>query len=182
MPVIVAAAVSVPAVFLTTLDGAAGWLGRVLNWLSLAVLVGEAVLLFVLSGNRLEWLRTHWWLMFVVALTVPAVVFAVGPAQLLRLVQLVGTVRVLRAGRILKAGRVLRRHFELDRRWSRALLALVSVATAGFVALVLVDPTSSTRQLLRLAGERWAIAIAVLAGLLLFGATVVALRLRRGDK
>lgn len=180
VPVIVAAVVSVPAVFLTTLDGAAGLLGRALNCLSLAVLFGEAVLLFLLSGNRLDWLWTHKWLVFVVALTLPAVVFAVGPAQLLRLVRLVGTLRVLRAGRILKAGRVLRRRLEPNRRWSRALLALVSVATAGFVALVLVDPTSSTRQLIRLAGQRWEIATAALAALLLFGATIVVLLLRRG--
>jgi hypothetical protein len=181
VPVIVAAVVSVPAVFLTTLDGAAGLLGRVLNWFSLAVLIGEAVLLFLLSRNRVEWLRTHKWLVFVVALTVPAVVFAVGPAQLLRLVRLVGTLRVLRAGRILKAGRVLQRRLEPNRRWSQALLALVSVTAATFVTLVLVDPTSSTRQLIRLAGERWTTALAVLAALLLFGATIVVLRRRRGD-
>lgn len=178
VPVIVAAVVSVPAVFLTTMDGAAGLAGRLLNWLSLAVLIGEAVLLFLLSGSRLEWLRTHKWLVFVVALTVPAVVFAVGPAQLLRLVRLAGTLRVLRAGRILKAGRVLRRRLEPDRRWSRALLALASVTAAGFVAVVLVDPTSSTRQLIRLAGQRWEIAVAVVAAVLLFGATVVVLRRR----
>lgn len=181
LPVIIAAVVSVPAVFLTTLDGAAGVLGRVLNWLSLAVLVGEAVLLFLLSGQRLEWLRTHRWLVFVVALTVPAVVFAVGPAQLLRLVRLVGTLRVLRAGRILKAGRVLRRRLDPGQWWGRALLGLASVVAAAFVALVLVDPTSSTRQLLRLASERWAWALAVLAGLLLLGATFLVLWRRRDD-
>lgn len=179
VPVIVAALVSVPAVFLTTLDGAAGLVGRLLNWLSLAVLIGEAALLFLLSGSRLEWLRTHKWLVFVVTLTVPAVVFAVGPAQLLRLVRLAGTLRVLRAGRILKAGRVLRRRLEPDRRWSRALLALASVTAAGFVTLVLVDPTSSTRQLIRLAGQRWEVAVAVVAAVLLFGSTLVVLWRRR---
>lgn len=181
MPVIVAAVVSVPAVFLTTLDGAAGLLGRVLNWFSLAVLIGEAVLLFLLSRDRLEWLRTHKWLVFVVALTVPAVVFAVGPAQLLRLVRLVGTLRVLRAGRIIKAGRVLRRHLEPNRRWSQALLALISVTAASFVTLVLVDPTSNTRQLIRLAGEGPSTPLAVSAALLLFGATIIVLWRRRGD-
>ncbi len=181
VPVIAAAVVSVPAVFLTTLDGPAAVTGRVLNWLSLVVLVGEAVLLFLLSGDRLEWLRTHKWLVFVVAVTVPAVVFVVGPAQLLRLIRLVGTLRVLRAGRILKAGRVLRRHLEPERRWSRALLALVSVLAAAFVTLVLADPTSSSRELIRLAGQRWGIALVVLAAVLLFGATVVVLRRRRDD-
>jgi hypothetical protein len=55
LPVIIAAVVAVPAVFLTAAsDVRYAMLGTALNWASLAVLTGEAVVLFILTGPSLR--------------------------------------------------------------------------------------------------------------------------------
>lgn len=103
IPVLVAALVSVPAVFLTTTGGTTAVIGRVLNWLSLVVLLGESAVLLWLSRDVLAWLRNYRWQLIVTAVAVPAVVFVLGPVQILRLLLAVGALRILRAGRILRA-------------------------------------------------------------------------------
>lgn len=184
VPVLLAAAVSVPAVFLTMVDDpAVATAGTALNWASLAVLSAEAVVLFLLSGDRLNWLRRHWWTVVVTALAVPAVIFAVGPAQVLRLIHFLGALRILRANRILKAGLVLTRRLRLAGPWRRLTVFGASLAAAGFVAVVLADPTSTTRTLL-MGSRSWpGIVLVVLAGAVLATATflVTRARLRRPD-
>ncbi|MPZ27932.1 MAG: hypothetical protein GEV12_16345 [Micromonosporaceae bacterium] len=184
LPVIIAATVSVPAVFLSVMtEGTAAVVGTALNWASLAVLTVESGLLFLLAGHRIAWLWRHRWTLTILALAIPAVAFVVAPAQSLRLVvqlvRLVGALRVLRAGRILKAGRVLARRIGGDGPKRRLPLLVGSVVAAGFVALVLSDPTSSTRRVLDQLESRSSLGLALAAGAILAGATFVVVRYRR---
>jgi hypothetical protein len=184
VPVIAAAAVSVPAVFLSVLtDGTSATIGTALNWASLAVLTAESVVLFILTGHRLAWLWRHKWTLAVLAVAIPAVILVVAPAQSLRvvvrLVQFFGAIRVLRAGRIVKAGRVLARRIGWDGPWRYLPILAGSVLAAGFVAVVLSDPTSTTRRLLADLPGGLELALVVLAAAILAGATFVVVRYRR---
>lgn len=140
-PALIAALVSVPATFLTLAEGGLAVTGEVINVLSAIVLVAEGVVLFAVSRDRRRWLRRNWWLVATIAIVVPATIWAVGPAQLLRLVRSVGALRVLRVRRIIKAGRLASDRLGLDDRWRRLTVALLSVAAAAFVAVVLIDPS-----------------------------------------
>ncbi|MEX2290126.1 MAG: hypothetical protein WD794_07365 [Mycobacteriales bacterium] len=183
-PVLIAALASVPAVFLTLLDGTAATAGNVVNAVSGAVLVAETVVLAVLSRDKRAWVRDHRWLLAFTIVLIPAVVLAVGPVQLLRLVRVVGALRFLRARRIFRAAAELRDRAGLTGWTSKVLSLLVALLVAVFVAVVLADPTSRSRQLVEQALERaggtgLSVAAVVLAGLLLGGASWVVLRSRR---
>lgn len=180
IPVILAAAVSVPAVFLAIFgDGHAASLGTMLNWASLVVLTAETVVLFLLAGDRLTWLRRHWWIVIVTVVAVPAVILALGPVQVLRLVQFFGALRVLRAGRIVKAGRVIARRSGWTGLWRYAPILVGSLLAAVFVAIVLADRNSTTRQLLETyVGSGPMIGLVVLGGAILAVGTFIVLRNR----
>lgn len=148
VPVLVAALVSVPAVFLTTAGGTIAAVGSALNWASASVLIGESLVLLALSHERYRWIRTHQWKLLVAASVLPAVIFVVGPVQVLRLVLFVTALRVLRVRRILRAGNLLRRRIGLgDQRRDRLLLAGVAMVAVAFVVVVLVDPNSVSHRL-----------------------------------
>jgi hypothetical protein len=186
VPVLVAALASVPAVFLTLLDGGLETVGNVVNWASGAVLVAETVVLFAVSDRKGSWLREHVWLVLLTVAVVVAVVLAIGPVQLLRLLRVFGALRIVRAGRIVKAARILRRRAGLTGWWTRVAAVGAGVLVAAFVAVVLADPTSRTRQLL----EQWVgdvdglvlVVLALLAGALLAGATYVVMRQRQAER
>lgn len=184
LPVLFCAVVSVPAVFLG-MWGEGRWaeFGNRLNWLAGLVLWAEWILLIALAENRLGWLRTHRWSTFVAAVTLPAVVFALGPVQVLRLVRTAGTLRLLRVTRIIEAGGVLRRRMGLTGTRGTVVAAATTALSAVFVAAVLADPTSTSRRyaesLLSDAGP-WPVALAVVV---LAGATaLVVVRRRRGTR
>lgn len=184
IPVVVAAAVSVPAIFLTVLtDGTSAAVGNALNWASLTVLTAESMVLFILTGHRLAWLWRHRWTLAILAIAIPAVIFVIAPAQamrlVIRLIQVVGAVRVLRAGRIIKAGRVLARRIGWTGPWRYLPILAGSVVAAAFVALILRDPTSTTRRLITDLGGWLGTGLVVLAGAILAGATFVVVRYRR---
>lgn len=181
IPVVLAALASIPAVFLTMLDGSAAQVGNALNWMSLAVLTGESVVLFLLAGDRVRWLRRHRAVVAIAVVTIPAVVFAVGPVQVLRLVRFVGALRVIRVHRILKAGRILRRRAHIEQVWLNRAATGATVLAALFVAVVLADPTSESRRLVEGAAGRFGTTRVLLAGVILGAATFVALRYRRRD-
>lgn len=184
LPVLAAALVSVPAVFLTLLDEEPyATVGYVVNALSGAVLVGESVILLLVSREPLKWLRGHLWLVGLSVATVLAVVLALGPVQLLRLVRLFGAVRIFRAGRIVSAARELQERLGLTGRWTTVFTVLAGLVVGVFVAVVLSDPTSRSRQLLEsVVGDGVpGTVLVVLAGLLLGGATFVVVRRQRGD-
>lgn len=180
LPVVLAAAVSVPAVFLTVFGHERVALaGTLLNWASLAVFTAEAAVLFVLTGNRLDWVRQHRWTLAITAVAVPAVALTVAPVQVLRLIQFIGAVRVLRAGRIIKAGRVLARRSGWTGRWRYLPILVGSVLAAVLVAAVLADPSSTTRQLLTEYMGDWPwVVLVLLAGAVLASATFIVLRNR----
>ncbi|MGW9308320.1 hypothetical protein ACWGPQ_09940 [Saccharomonospora azurea] len=148
VPVLAASVVSVPAVFLATTPGTLGVVGTVLNWLSLAVLVGESLALLWASGNLRTYVQRYRPQLIVVGITVPAVVFVVGPVQVLRLLLAAGTFRILRVRRILRAGRIVVHRTGLDGRLGRWVLAAATVLALSFSAVVLADPESRSRRLL----------------------------------
>jgi hypothetical protein len=180
-PALVAALASVPAVFLTLAEGAVGTTGRVLDLASASVLVAEAVIPLLVAHDRRAWIRRHRWLLAMVAVVLPAVILAVGPAQLLRLVRTVGAIRLLRVRRIVQAGRVASERLGLTARWRRVTVGLVSVLAAAFVAVILADPTSTSggfaRRVLDAVGPVGVIA----AGAVLAGATYLVVRDSRDD-
>ncbi|MCC5947755.1 MAG: hypothetical protein JJT89_04790 [Nitriliruptoraceae bacterium] len=185
IPVLIAALASIPAIFLTLLDQPWETIGSGINSLSGAVLVLETVVLLALAEDRRAWIRRNRWLVALTVIIVPAVIFAIGPVQLLRLVRVVGAIRIVRVGRILKAGRILRGRFGINRWWERAIGAGVTLLCAAFVAVILADPTSSTRQqlvdpVLAATGlPMWV--LVVTAGALLATATFVVARARRDE-
>lgn len=183
IPVLVAALAAVPAVFLTLFDEPYQSIGEGLNLLSGAVLIAETVVLFLVSEDRLAWLKRNWWLVALAVIIIPALIFAIAGLQLLRVmtvvrfllsgVRFVGAFRIIRVGRILKAGRIVRERYGLDQRWQRTITLLVTVLAAIFVAVVLADPSSRSREWLGTAVEWLGPAGVVIAGLILAAATYV---------
>lgn len=182
IPVLVAALASVPAVFLTLLDPPYETVGTVINWVAGGVLIAETVVLFAVSGDKVGWVKRHRWLVALTIAVIIAVVFAIGPVQLLRLLRVVGALRIIRAGRIIKAGRLLQERMGLTGKWSRVPAIFASVLVAAFVAVVLSDPTSQTRTIIEnLIGQTGGTVLAVVAGFILAAATFIVMRQRRSD-
>lgn len=187
IPVIIAAGVTVPAVFLSVVtEGTAARIGIALNWASLMVLTAESVLLFLLTGHRLAWIWRHKWTLGILAVAIPAMIFLAAPAQairfVLRAIHFFGALRILRAGRIIKAGRVVARRIGWDGKWRYVPIFIGSVIAAIFVALVLSDPSSSSRDLLNQVGAWPRALLVLLAGAILAVATFVVVRNRRREQ
>ena len=147
VPVLVAALASIPAMFLTVAEGALGTAGHVIDIVSGLVLVAETVILFVVAESKRAWIRGHLGLIALTVVVVLAVVFALGPAQVLRLVRTVGALRILRAGRIVKAARGLSDRLGFTGRLAHVAAAGAGLLVAVFVGVVLADPTSRSRDL-----------------------------------
>ncbi len=169
LPVMVCAAVSVPAIFLDLWgEGIWGRIGRQVNWAAGLALWAEWILLIVLAKDKRAWLRTHRWTTFIAVLTVPALLFTLGPAQVLRLVRAAGTLRLARVTRIIEAGGVLRRRLGLRGKAGVTALVVTMVLSAAFVVTVLADPESASRRFLAdlpgsLPSERIAAALLLVA-------------------
>lgn len=181
LPVLIAALASVPAVFLTLFDGRLAQTGGILNGVSGAVLIAEAVVLFAVAPNKRTWLSENRWLVVLAVAVLIAVVFAIGPVQLLRLLRVVGALRIIRVKRIFKAGAIVQERYAADQRWQRVTTSLVTILCAAFVALVLADPTSQSRLWAETAYGWLGPVGAVLAGIVLAGATFIVARRRRSD-
>ena len=181
VPVLIAALAAVPAVFLTLLEEPWSTVGDGLNALSGSVLVAETVVLLAVAEDKRAWLRRNKWLVALAAVIVPAVIFAIGPVQLLRLVRVVGALRIVRIKRIIKAGRVLRERAGLTAGWQRVIAVVVTLLSAGFVAVVLADPSSPSREWLLGAVDLVGWPGVVLAGIILAVATYV-VRTARDDE
>lgn len=148
VPVLVAALAAIPAMFLTLAEGTLATAGHVVDVLSGVVLVAETVILLVVAENKRAWIRGHLGLIALTVAVVVAVVFALGPAQVLRLVRTVGALRVLRAGRIVKAARSVSDRMGFTGHLSHVVAAGAGLLVAVFVGVVLADPTSRSRDLL----------------------------------
>lgn len=170
-PVLLAALLSVPAVFLTLLDEPWEMIGHIGLYLATAVLVFETALFFLISPKKVAWVRRNWWLIGLTVATILAVVFSIGPMQLFRTVRSVGALRVLRAKQVAKAGESLAKSSQSRwRRWLGQILATLVVGT--FVVLALVVPESEARSSLEnYVGEDGVPFAAAAAGLI----TVVAM-------
>jgi hypothetical protein len=183
MPVIVAAAVCVPATFLSAVDGWAGQVGKILNWGSTIVLTGEPILLFLVTGRRLVWLRAHLWPILIGMLAVLALLFAVLPFQvlrLLRLVHLMTAARILRVNRILGAAETLRRFLHVDIFWRRVSAAGGPLMAFGFAGIVLADADSEGRKLMSAISDRFGpIPVVLVIALAVVVLAVVGRRLQR---
>lgn len=155
VPVLIAAAASVPAVFLSPLDGPLGAVGTLVNWMSMLVLTGESALLLFRSPDRLGWLRRNWWVALVAVATVPAVFFAVGPVQVLRLVRVVAALQVLKVRRLVKSARIIFRRGVRFARLRALLSAVTGLLALVLVGLVMLDPESTVRQVFGAALRTW---------------------------
>lgn len=181
-PVLIAAIVSVPAVFLTLLDEPFEMIGHVGLWVSGAVMVLETLILFLTSPRKVDWLRRNWWLVGLTILVIVSVIFSVGPMQILRLLRSVGALRVLRVKQVAKAGHSLQ-SVGSSRVWQRLGTVLATVVVSAFVVVALVDPESPARSFLDdLVGDEWAIVTAVGAGLALLVATYLLVRPGRSEE
>lgn len=181
-PAFVAALAAIPATFLTLAEGTLGATGQVVNGLSAAVLVAEGAVLFLASRDRRAWVRRNWWMLATIAIIVPATIFAVGPAQLLRLVRSLGALRVLRVRRIIKAGSVASDRLGLSSTWRRVIVGIVSVASAIFVAVVLTDPSGSQIEWINDVTDAVGTVGVVVAGALLGLATFLVVRDRADNE
>ncbi|MGH8878700.1 MAG: metal-sensitive transcriptional repressor family protein [Stackebrandtia sp.] len=183
VPVLVAAVVSVPAVFLAAW-GSGGWAitGIVIDALAGALLWFEWIILLLLAENKREWLKRHRWTLLIVVLTIPAVVFALGPFQLLRIVYSIATLRVLRVRRIISAGRVVQRRLELSG-LTKVILAIgVSALCLVFSAVLLFDPNSDTWVVAELVVRHLDIGPTAILGVALLLIAFLLWRNRRRDK
>jgi hypothetical protein len=166
VPVLVAALTSVPAVFLTMTSGVWAIIGSVLNTASGITLIGESVLLLLVSGERLKWIREHRGELILAAATVPTVVLFVGPVQVFRLIIFLSAVRLLRVRRILSAADVISRRARLPRRHRTLVLLAVTTIAAVFVAVVLLDPNSLSHRIADWVAHHVGVAPAVVTVLL----------------
>lgn len=176
-----AALAAVPAVFLTLAEGTLGTTGRVIDIASAAVLVAEGLVPLALSRHPLTWAKRHKWVLLTIAVIVPVVAVAAGPAQLLRLGRSVGALRVLRVRRFVRAGRVATGRLGVTKPWRRIVVGAISLAAGGFVALALVDPTSPSGDISRGVIDAVGPVGIVGAGLLLAGATYYLVRASSRD-
>ncbi len=174
VPVLVAALVSVPAVFLTMTSGPAAVVGTVLNIASGVVLVGESVVLLLVSRERMAWIREHRSELALAVATVPAVVLLVGPVQIFRLLIFVSAVRMLRVRRIIGAADVIRRRANLPNRHRRLVPWAVTGVAVVFVAVVLADPKSISHHAVEWIVEHVGLVPAIVAGLLVVGTVLLA--------
>lgn len=165
-PVFSAAIVSVPAVFLTLLDEPYAMVGHIGLWLVTAVLVLETVVLFLVSPEKIAWIRRNWWLIGLTGGGILAVVFSIGPLQLFRVLRSVGALRVVRAKQVARAGESLGK--KGSARWAQVLgKVLATVVVASFVVIAMIDPESEARGTIEdLVGEDGAIAAAMAAGVI----------------
>ncbi|MGY2081981.1 hypothetical protein [Modestobacter sp. SYSU DS0657] len=180
LPVLVAALASIPAMFLTFAGGTLGTAGRTIDAVSGLVLVAETVVLLAVAEDKRAWLRAHRGMVLLTVGVVVAIVLAVGPVQVLRLIRTVGALRVLRAGRIVRAARVLAARIGLAGRGAHLFAGIAGTLVAVFVGVVLADPTSRSRSLLTAVvgpiGTPAVVVLSVLAGALLGGATYLLAR------
>lgn len=166
VPVLVAALMSVPAVFLTMTSGIWAIVGSVLNTASGVTLIGESLLLLLVSGERLRWIREHRAELLLAVATLPTVVLFVGPVQIFRLLIFLSAVRLLRVRRILSAAEVISRRASLPRRYRKFVaLAVTGVATV-FVAVVLLDPKSISHRVAEWVARHVGLAPAIVTVLL----------------
>lgn len=171
VPVLLAAVASVPAVFLTLLEEPARSAGALLHTLSGAVILAEVVVLFAVSEDKMRWLKENPTRVSLGLVVLLAVIFAVGPLQLLRLLKTVGALRIIRVGRLLRAGRIVRQRVRLNSLWQRLIGVSITLLAAAFVAVVLSDPTSHSRRVLDGAVHWLGVTGVILAGAVLGIAT-----------
>lgn len=175
-PVLIAAIVSVPATFLTLLDEPWEMIGHIGLYATSVVLVAEVLIFFLISPKKIEWVKENKWLIGLTILTIIAVVFSIGPMQILRVVRSVGALRVLRAKQVATAGEKLGK--DGRNRWRRIFgKVLATIIVAIFVVVALIDPDSEARQFLEsLVGEEGAVAGAFVAGFLTLGGMYLLVR------
>lgn len=173
LPVIVAAIASIPAVFLSMMDGAAQVVGNVVNYATLAVFAAEFLTLLWAAEDKRRWVREHKFVILVLLAAIPAVILFVGAVQALRLGHLItrflagithflssathamaGATRFLtglkiaRLRSLFRAFRKLRERTGLRGwRWTavRSAFAVLGLIAVG---MVLADRESATRQFL----------------------------------
>ena len=183
VPVLVAALLSVPAVFLAGW-GSGGWAraGTALDWTAGAVLWLEGLVGFILAEDRWDWLVRHKWTLTVALLTVPALIFALGPAQLLRIAYLVSTLRILRVRRIISSATTVHRRLSPRGPWRVVLIGVTGLLATVFVVVLLADPNAETWIVAEMTAKRLGAVPAVIIGVILSVAGYLLWRNRQRDE
>lgn len=152
LPVIIAAIASIPAVFLSMMDGAAQVTGNLINYATLAVFAAEFVTLLWAAEDKRRWVREHKLVILVLVAAIPAVILFVGAVQVLRLGHLLTRfltgLKIARLRQLFRAFRKLREKTGLcGWRWNavRGGFAVLGLVALG---MVLADRESATRQFL----------------------------------
>ncbi|WP_025273394.1 hypothetical protein [Haloglycomyces albus] len=182
-PVVIAALASIPAVFLTIWnDGEFRTAGMLVGWAAGAVLWAETIILLLAAERKIQWIIMNKWPIVVSALTLVTLIFALGGAQILRLVSLIGSLRFLRAKRIFNASRVLQRRLGLRGWLKTAVFTVFGLIMAVFVAVVLADPTGQHWELLNWLDKNWRVLPILVAGAILAVATWLVMKNRREEE
>lgn len=155
LPVIVAAIASIPAVFLTMMDGAAATVGQAINYASVAVFLSEFLVLVWAAEDKRQWAREHKLPILVLVAAIPAVFLFVGAVQVLRLAnqgvrlaRFLTALKIARVRQLFRAFRKLRERTGLrGRRWNAVRAGFLVLGVVA-LALVLADPESETRKVL----------------------------------
>lgn len=179
VPVLVAALASVPAVFLSMTSGVWAVLGSVVNTGSSLLLVGESVLLLLVSRQRLAWIREHRAELMLAVATIPTILAFVGPVQVFRLLVFLSAARLLRVRRILGAADVITRRVRLHRHQRTLVLLAVTLIATVFVAVVLLDPKSVSHRVALWVSRHLGVAPAVVTVLLVVVTVVFGWLLQR---
>jgi voltage-gated potassium channel len=124
-PVVIAAMLTIPILVIQESDLAAPWpqVAEVLNWVTWATFLVEAVVMLALVPNRRQWFLHHLIDVAVVVITPPFAPAGWQTGRLFRLVRLLRLVRVL----------ALRRLLSLEGMRYAAMVALATVIVGGVV-------------------------------------------------
>jgi len=188
-PVLIASLATVIGLLLTLASEPIDQIGEELVMLASLVIVGESLMVLLVSGDKRRWFKRHWPLVLISVIVL--FLFAVGvslPVHLLRLVrgfstspvgQVLQHAKVLHVGEFGHAKEHLAASSKLAERLHKPLETFISLAVPVYLVATLRDPDSDSRELLRLAedlfvGAHWRLGAAIIA----IGVTVLLVKRR----
>lgn len=139
--VLVAALLSIPAVYLHASKGAAHDWGLVLGWSIWAVFAGEVLVMLWVVADRWAWIRGHQFELFVTVTSFPLFLDLPGIRELIGVAPVLGTVKFLKALKILKLVKVFRLlHSSSLAGWAvRMASVLVGLVVLGLLGAIVTE-------------------------------------------
>ena len=139
--VLVAALLSIPAVYLHASKGSALDWGVVLGWSIWTVFAGEVLVMMWAVADRWTWIRGHQFELFVTITSFPLFLDLPGIRELIGVAPVLGTVKFLKALKILKLVKVFRLlHASSLAGWAvRLASALVGLVVLGLLGAIVTE-------------------------------------------